>query len=55
MELESKVTIRVPEAWHRQAKAEAALRGISLSNLVRTAVNEWLSKHPLGEVNEDGR
>lgn len=46
MEHDSKLTVRVPEEWHRQVKAEAALRGIAVSKLVRMAVDEWLKGHP---------
>lgn len=46
MGLETKLTIRVPEEWHRKVKAEAALRGTTVSKLVRQAVNEWLKHNP---------
>lgn len=46
MTLESKMVIRVPEEWHRYVKAEAALRGTSISKLVRNAVDEWLRQNP---------
>lgn len=44
--LETKMAIRVPEEWHRHVKAEAALRGTTVSKLIRTAVNEWLKQNP---------
>jgi len=43
---ETKMVIRVPEEWHRYVKAEAALRGTSISKLVRNAVDEWLKDNP---------
>lgn len=49
MKLETKVALRVPEEWHHRAKAQAALRGITVSWLVRTAVDEWLERHPREE------
>jgi predicted DNA binding CopG/RHH family protein len=45
VENDLRMTIRVPEAWHRKVKSEAALRGMSLSQLIRTAVDEWLEKN----------
>ena len=54
LELNKKLTIRVPEEWHRKIKAEAALRGLKLSQLVRNAVDDWLSQNPLDkEVNNE--
>lgn len=50
MALESKLLIRVPEDWRRQVKAEAALRGITISQLIRTAVDEYLKQHPREEA-----
>lgn len=47
MGLESKMVIRVTEDWHRKVKAEAALRGMTISNLIRQAVDDWLKRNPL--------
>lgn len=44
MQNDYKMVVRVPKEWHRRVKAEAALRGISLSQLIRDAVNEYLEK-----------
>ncbi|MCL6479974.1 MAG: ribbon-helix-helix protein, CopG family [Peptococcaceae bacterium] len=54
MTLETKMAIRVPEEWHRQVKAEAALRGTTVSKLIRTAVDEWLKQNPR-EAAKDGK
>lgn len=53
MKLETKMAIRVPEEWHRRIKAEAALRGITVSWLIRTATDEYLKRHPRGEDKND--
>lgn len=55
MALESKLLIRVPEDWRRRIKAEAALRGITVSWLIRTAVDEWLANHPREEADRHGK
>lgn len=55
MEMETKLTIRVPEQWHREVKSEAALRGTTVSKLVRTAVNEWLKLNPREAQKQNGR
>jgi len=47
--LETKMAIRVPLDWHRRVKAEAALRGMTVSRIVRVAVDEWLASHPREE------
>lgn len=54
MGLETKMAIRVPEDWHRQIKAEAALRGITVSWLIRVSVDEYLARHPREEAGEHG-
>lgn len=54
MTLETKMTIRVPEAWHRRIKAEAAFRGLSVSKMIRTAVDEWLKNNPVKEADSNG-
>ena len=38
------VTLRIPDTLRDAAKEEAALRGMSFSVLVRTCMNEELSK-----------
>jgi len=49
------MTIRVPEAWHRRIKSEAALRGLTVSSMIKVAVDEWLERNPIKEGNNDGR
>lgn len=46
----TKVTFWATVNWHRLIKAEAALRGLSISELVRSAVDEYLAKHPKEEA-----
>ncbi|MEW6423664.1 MAG: toxin-antitoxin system HicB family antitoxin [Bacillota bacterium] len=41
---EHKFCVRVPIEWHRKAKAEAALMGLSLGKLVVIAVNEYIER-----------
>ena len=55
MSLDTKMTIRVPEAWHRRIKSEAALRGLTVSSMIKVAVDEWLERNPIKEGNNDGR
>jgi len=43
---DSKLVLRVPTEWHRRIKSEAALRGITISGMIRTAVDEWLARNP---------
>ncbi|MEW6771862.1 MAG: plasmid partition protein ParG [Bacillota bacterium] len=40
------LSVRVNPEWHRRVKAEAALRGITLAEMVRKAVDEWLERNP---------
>lgn len=54
MALGSELLIRVPEDWRRWVKSEAALRGITVSWLVRAAVSEYLANHPREEANKYG-
>lgn len=42
MALDALMAIRVPEGWRRQVKAEAALRGMTISSLIRAAVDYYL-------------
>lgn len=54
MPLPPKMTIRADENWHRKIKVEAAKRGMTISRLVMTAVDEWLKNNPVKEANSDG-
>lgn len=54
MALDTKMAIRVPVDWHRQVKAEAALRGITVSWLIRISVDDWLARNPREEANKHG-
>jgi len=49
------MTINVDDDWHRKIKVEAAMRGITVSWLVRTAVDEWLERNPIKEANQNGK
>ena len=44
---ETKMTLTVPDEWHRSIKVEAALRGMTIKDIVITSVNEWLENNPL--------
>jgi len=55
MQTQPKMTIRAEESWHRKIKVEAAMRGITVSWLVRTAVDEWLERNPIKEANQNGK
>jgi len=43
------MSVRMEEDFRRKIKAEAALRGISMAELIRQAVEEWLENHPRTE------
>jgi len=45
--MEDKITIRVDGAWRRRVKAEAALRGLTLAELVRRAIDQYLDQNPI--------
>lgn len=45
------MTFNVSSDWHRKIKVEAAIRGITVTNLIIEAVNEWLKNNPNTEVN----
>ncbi|MGB9866852.1 MAG: hypothetical protein ACPLPR_02950 [Bacillota bacterium] len=49
-----KMTLPVPQDWHRRVKAEAAIRGLKLNRLIMSAVDEWLKRNPIKEGNRDG-
>lgn len=46
------MSVRMEEDFRRKIKAEAALRGMSMAELVRQAVEEWLSNHPIEKEKE---
>lgn len=54
MPLNWQMTLRVPQEWHRRVKAEAALRGVTVSFLVRTAVDYYLELNAK-EANTNGK
>jgi predicted HicB family RNase H-like nuclease len=49
------MTFNVPSDWHRKIKIEAAIRGITVTNLIIEAVNEWLKNNPNTEVDNHGK
>ena len=51
--MDTKLTIKLPDDLRRRAKAIASLRGESLSNIVRTALEEYLTESI--EDSEDAR
>ena len=43
-EREKRITVRVPESFHRAVKAKAAREGVSVSELLRSLLESWLHK-----------
>lgn len=43
---DAQLVLRVPSEWHRRVKVEAAYRGMTITKIVRTAVDEWLERNP---------
>ena len=43
------MSVRMEEDFRRKIKAEAALRGMSMAELIREAVEEWIKNHPRTE------
>ena len=46
------MSVRMEEDFRRKIKAEAALRGMSMAELIREAVEEWLENHPIEKEKE---
>ena len=42
--MEARLTIKLPDALRKRAKAIAALRGESVSDVVRTALSEYVTE-----------
>ena len=42
--METRLTIKLPEDLHRRAKAVAALRGETVSNVVRAALEQYIDE-----------
>lgn len=42
--METKLTIKLPDTLHRRAKAAAALRGDTLSEILRSALEEYIAE-----------
>ena len=49
---DAKLVFRVPSEWHRRVKVEAALRGMTITAIIRTAVDEWLERNPYQDQKE---
>jgi hypothetical protein len=45
MNQDVKLTILIPEELRRQAKAAAALRGVTLSEIIREALQQFVAEH----------
>jgi len=44
--MKKKLTIRLPEELHRQAKEKCEREDITLSQIVRRALREWIEDPP---------
>ena len=49
---EHKMTLRIPAGLHRQAKAKAALQGVTLTAVVYGLLEKWLKEDPPPKVSE---
>ena len=45
MENELRLNVRIPADLYREFKAEAARRGITISDAVRQMIEQWLVEH----------
>jgi len=53
MENKHKMTMRIPRALHRRAKAKAALMGTTLSAVVRKLLEKWIEEPLPEEVKQE--
>jgi predicted HicB family RNase H-like nuclease len=49
------VNVRAPEEWHRRLKIAAARRGVTISELVRQLVEEFLDREEGDGMNDRPR
>ena len=44
-----KMTILVPKDWHKQLKVEAAMREMTITDIVKISIDEWLIRNSIND------